>query len=179
MMISFGRPSDADLDALVARTSGLEPTYAGSGDHATGYRRDEWSRMIKSATTWDEGKRALVGWRAHAGAGVRVRPSYPPRLGGTVALAIAFGPASVLAPCRVVATTDASDEFGFTYATLPGHPEQGEETFLLRRGSDGRVEFQVTAVSRPADILARLGGPVAKRVQRRVTEGYLRLDGLA
>jgi uncharacterized protein (UPF0548 family) len=176
-VISLRRPSDADLDALAARASTTAPTYAGDDGTAAAYRNNRWSRVVNAGTTWDEAKQALSAWRAHSGAGVRVRPGVAPTVGGTVALAFRVGPVYVLAPCRVVATIEEADEFGFTYATLPGHPEQGEESFVLRRGPG--VEFHVTAVSRPADVLTRLGGPVAKLVQRRVTERYLRLDGLA
>jgi uncharacterized protein (UPF0548 family) len=178
-MISFRRPSDVDLDALAVRASHQEPTYVGGTDILKGYRHDEWSRMLNPATGWDEAKEALRKWRAHTGAGVRVRPVAPPTVGATVALAIAFGPAYVLAACRVVATVDEPDDFGFTYATLPGHPEQGEESFRLTRGPDGGVEFRVAAVSRPADLLTRLGGPVATLVQHRTAGRYLSLDGLA
>jgi uncharacterized protein (UPF0548 family) len=38
---------------------------------------------------------------------------------------------------------------------------------------DDAVRFRVVAVSRPAHPLARLGAPVARLVQRRITNGYL------
>jgi uncharacterized protein (UPF0548 family) len=79
----------------------------------------------------------------------------------------------VLAACRVVAVVDEPDRFGFAYGTLPLHPESGEEAFLVERGPDDAVRFRVVAVSRPAHPLARLGAPVTRLVQRRVTSRYL------
>lgn len=63
---------------------------------------------------------------------------------------------------------------GFTYATLPGHPESGEEQFLLEQQDDGRIYFTITAFSKPASTVAKLGGPVGRAAQWLVTERYLR-----
>jgi uncharacterized protein (UPF0548 family) len=62
---------------------------------------------------------------------------------------------------------------GFAYGTLPGHPERGEEAFVLDRHGDGSVSFTVTAFSRPATLLAKLGGPVGHLVQNLMTDRYL------
>ena len=78
-----------------------------------------------------------------------------------------------MAACRIVAVVDEPRRFGFAYGTLPLHPESGEEAFLVDRGEDDVVRFRVVAASRPAHPLARLGAPVARRVQRRITAGYL------
>jgi uncharacterized protein (UPF0548 family) len=134
--------------------------------------------MLSSTTTWGTATAALRGWRAHRGAGVRVYPADPPAEGRTVGLAVRLGPLYVLAGCRITRVVDCSDEYGFTYATLPGHPEQGEETFLLRRDDD-TTRFVITVLSRPVDLLARLAWPVSRLAQRHVSNGYLRLDGVA
>ena len=39
-------------------------------------------------------------------------------------------------PCRVVYVVDEPDRRGFAYGTLPGHPESGEELFLVRYDPD-------------------------------------------
>jgi uncharacterized protein (UPF0548 family) len=41
------------------------------------------------------------------------------------------------------------------------------------RKKDGEVNFEVVAFSRPADRLARLGSPVARLIQTRISRGYL------
>jgi uncharacterized protein (UPF0548 family) len=69
------------------------------------------------------------------------------------------------------------DRRGFVYGTLPGHPESGEESFVLVRQSDGAVIFTVEATSRPASLLARLGGPVTRWVQAVATDRYLKAAG--
>jgi uncharacterized protein (UPF0548 family) len=62
---------------------------------------------------------------------------------------------------------------GYGFGTLPGHPEHGEEAFLVTRDAGGRAWFEVRAFSRPATWYARLGGPVTHRFQDRVTDGYV------
>jgi uncharacterized protein (UPF0548 family) len=58
--------------------------------------------------------------------------------------------------------------FGFAYGTLPGHAESGEERFLVEwdRGTN-EVWYSILAFSRPRHWLARLGGPLVRRMQRR------------
>jgi uncharacterized protein (UPF0548 family) len=78
------------------------------------------------------------------------------------------------APCRVVYVTDEPNRFGFAYGTLPGHPECGEEAFIAECDANNAPTFSIVAFSRPAAFAARIGRPVARSIQRRVTHGYLR-----
>ncbi len=70
--------------------------------------------------------------------------------------------------CRIVSLTDETHparRFGFTYVTLPGHVEQGEEEFLVEWDADDRVWYQIRAVSRPRYWLVWLAYPLARRLQ--------------
>jgi uncharacterized protein (UPF0548 family) len=54
------------------------------------------------------------------------------------------------------------------------HPEAGEESFVITRTDDGDgARFDVQAVSRPVDALARLFSPVAHRLQDAAVRRYL------
>ena len=79
-------------------------------------------------------------------------------------------------PLAGVRVVDEPDRYGFAYGTLPAHPEEGEERFVATRDETGAVRFEVAAFSRPHDLLTKLGGPVARAVQRRATQQYL--DGM-
>ena len=118
---------------------------------------------------------ALRRWEMHLDAGFRVvtdgRPLAPET---TVIVAKGLGLITAMAPCRVVYVIDESDRFGFGYGTLPGHPEAGEEAFIVNRAQDGDVSFIVVAFSRPQELLVRLGGPISRLAQRRATAAYLR-----
>ncbi|WP_422678085.1 DUF1990 family protein [Blastococcus brunescens] len=68
---------------------------------------------------------------------------------------------------------DRGAERGFAYGTLPGHPESGEECFLVRLTPGGEVVYEIRAFFRLASPLARLGGPVSLLAQRLATDRYV------
>ena len=180
MSITLSRPSDEELGRLLEEASRREVTYDEVGSTRdpqlpTGYRHDRASVVLGNGeAAFQLGKEALVSWQAHRHVGAALTPLTPAITEGTVLLAtVRIGPVSVTTPCRIVYVTDDEDSFGFAYGTLPGHPERGEEALHIRRGAGGEIRFDVVAFSRPADPLARLGGPVARVLQKRVTKGYL------
>jgi len=73
--------------------------------------------------------------------------------------------------CRIVYVVDEEEpiqSYGFAYGTLPDHAETGEERFLVERDrASGEVWYDVLAFSRPQLLLARLGYPYIRRVQKR------------
>ena len=75
---------------------------------------------------------------------------------------------------RVVYVVDEPRRRGFAYGTLPGHPETGEEAFVVELQEGDEVTFTITAFSRPASRLARAAGPVGRRIQGWATNRYLR-----
>lgn len=67
---------------------------------------------------------------------------------------------------------------GFTYRTLLGHPELGEETFAVEKELDtGIVRASLRSWSRPGTLLARTFAPVVRMLQVRAS--YAALDHLA
>ncbi|HEV3172674.1 MAG TPA: DUF1990 domain-containing protein [Actinocrinis sp.] len=110
---------------------------------------------------------AVVEWRMHEGMHVRPKADAP-RAEPGVSLTLTLGawPLSVTAPCRVVWTVDTDRAIGFAYGTLPGHPERGEEAFLVELADDGTVHFTITAFSRPGAWYTQAAGPVVPVLQR-------------
>lgn len=90
-----------------------------------------------------------MSWQVQARAGLRVATSELRIVEGAVCV-MTFGPApfALTIPCRVVYTIAEADVCGFAYGTLPGHPESGEEAFVLRRAAGGALDFTVSAFSR-------------------------------
>ncbi|GLW13022.1 DUF1990 domain-containing protein [Microtetraspora sp. NBRC 13810] len=99
----------------------------------------------------------LLTWRVHARLGLRPVASAP-RAAPGVTVVCRLGPLRI--PCRVVWTVEEDRRAGFAYGTLPGHPEIGEESFMVERDAGGTLWFTLTAFSRPAR-LPRLTGPAA------------------
>ncbi len=80
----------------------------------------------------------------------------------------------VTAPARVVLIVDEPDRRGFAYGTLPGHPESGEELFVVERTEDGSVWLSIRAFSRPAHAGWRLVAPALRLFQETWSRRYLR-----
>jgi uncharacterized protein (UPF0548 family) len=116
----------------------------------------------------------LVSWRVHQRAGLRVAASSPrAELNAVVLMRLGIGSLAVRIPCRVIYVIAEPDRHGFAYGTLPGHPESGEELFLLQRHDGGQLTFTITAFSRAATLPARRGGAATRRVQDLMTRRYL------
>ena len=164
---------------MLERARHQAPTYeeVGATRHRelpAGYRHDAHEQQVVGVPDgFPRAREALQHWRAHPGAGTRVFPTDPVTEGATVLLLLRFGPLQIVAPCRIVYVIDEKDRFGFAYGTLPGHPERGEELFVVERRNSG-WDFRITAFSRPDQFLVRLGSPVTRRIQLRVTRQYLR-----
>lgn len=115
---------------------------------------------------------AVMRWGMQRGAGLRVQASSEVAAVDTVVLVrMGFLPA----PCRVVYVIDEPDIRGFAYGTLEGHPESGEERFVVHRDPATDAVFaEVSAFSRPATWWSRLGGPAVSVAQRVIAKRYLR-----
>lgn len=72
---------------------------------------------------------------------------------------------------RIVSRVTGSADrpaFGFSYGTLTNHAERGEELFEISLDpKTGDVKYRIRAVSQPRAALARLGYPIARRLQAR------------
>lgn len=110
---------------------------------------------------------AVTTWAMHCDSGARVRATTDRAEPGTrVTVSLGLGPLRLTAPCEVVWTAYGEDRTGFAYGTLAGHPECGEEVFMVDLRDDGSVWFTVTAFSRPAAWYSRLAGPVVPVLQK-------------
>ena len=159
--------------ARVAELKSAPFTYAEvgatKGALPAGYRTI--SRATRISAGFDDAVDKLLGWQAQLATGLRVQASSA-RVEPEAVVVLRLGPVQV--PCRVVHVIDEPTRQGFAYGTLPGHPVSGEEAFVLERHGDGTVSFTVTAFSRPATLLAKLGGPVGQLAQNLLTDRYLK-----
>lgn len=174
--VHMGRPSTAALHELAERARHHETTQRiGLLDRPTppGFQRSTWHRNVEHGD-FAAAAEAIRRWRGHAAAGIERSPAQPEIVKGrTVALAIPVGPISISATCRITEVIDEPDRYGFTYSTLPHHPEDGEESFIVTRHRDGRVEVVVTAVWRAATVANHLCPPLTRFLQNRVINQYL------
>lgn len=116
----------------------------------------------------------ILTWQMHERAGLRVIAAAPEAQVGThVVVGIGLGPLRIDAPCRVVNVAREPDRAGFTYGTLPGHPEAGEEAFYVERDEDGTVLASVTVFARPARWFTKLAGPLLPVATRIAAKRYV------
>lgn len=162
--LETAQPSYPDIGATLA------------GRCPEGFHHDHFEdRLGEGAETFQRAVTGLKTWKAHRLPGMRVFPEDQEiRTGATVVVTVGTPIASLAAPCRIVGVVDGQTRWGFAYGTLPGHPEQGEESFAVSMAADGSVQFEIEAFSRPADTLVRLSGPFGRGVQRGATGAYLR-----
>jgi uncharacterized protein (UPF0548 family) len=150
----------------VGRTAGSLPP---------GYRTFIRTAQLPSAIDFESATHNLLHWQVQQRAGLRVAASSEKVVPEAVALVSAgIGRLSLRFPCRVVYVVNEPRRQGFAYGTLPGHPECGEEAFVLEQHEDGTITFTITAFSRPASALAKLAGPLGRRIQDAFTARYLR-----
>lgn len=141
-----------------------------------GADRQRRTRIVGSgAASFERAADAVLSWEVQRRASLRVSAEHSvATVGGDVLLHLGVGRLALAIPCRVVWVVREEREAGFAYGTLPGHPERGEEAFVVTRDDDDLVRFTVSAYSWPAWPLVRLAAPVARTVQRVATDRYLR-----
>ncbi|WP_329139212.1 DUF1990 domain-containing protein [Streptomyces sp. NBC_01476] len=154
-----------------------EVTYPTVGMTATGQAPPPGFHALRvrvplGAGTYERAVEALFTWRMHRATPFLRVPAEVPEAAPGVRVLLRMGP--VTAPCQVVWTVEEKNRTGFAYGTLPGHPECGEEAFVLRRDPDGSAGFTVLAFSRPATWYLRAAGPCGRSAQRAIAHQYAR-----
>lgn len=75
-------------------------------------------------------------------------------------------------PCRVIYVIDEPNRKGFAYGTLPGHPECGEEAFIVDQTDDGSVWLTIRSFSKPSAWYWWAVYPALRLVQALFTRRY-------
>ncbi len=176
-MLSLRKPSAERLREFLAAQSKLDFTYSAVGATAAvppaGYVVDRTrTKLGEGAGTFAAAKDALRRWEHFRLGWVETWPPNTPIQAGQVVAVIArlFG-LWWLNACRIVYVVDEQgpvQRFGFAYGTLPEHAESGEERFTVEwHEADDAVWYDILPFSRPQQLLARLGYPFARRLQKR------------
>jgi uncharacterized protein (UPF0548 family) len=101
------------------------------------------------------------------------RTSAPIQVGTDVAVSVHHFGFYSLNACRIVYVVDEEDplkRFGFAYGTLAEHAESGEERFTVEWNRDDTIWYDILAFSRPQQMLARLGYPLSRLLQKKFAE---------
>lgn len=185
-MFTFRRPTEATIRSYLAARSDNAFTYATVGCTREQPRPQRGWNIDRERVLLGHGEEvfrracaAIENWRMFPREVAEVYwPEVPIVAGSAVGVLYWAAPARLwlLCPARIIFVNDSAaershpqtEQFGFAYGTLPGHPERGEERFLIEwNRADDSVWYDLLAVSQPAHWLARLGYPYARYEQAR------------
>jgi uncharacterized protein (UPF0548 family) len=183
----FGEPSEERILEFLRAQQDAPCSYAevgasrGGAKELAGYVVDHnRARLGEGEGKFDQAVTALRAWKMIDVGWIRVLPPDAPiEVGTAVAVLARHHGFRSLNACRIVYLIDEDDgdvrRRGFAYGTLPGHVERGEERFTVEwHRDDGSVFYDICAFSRPNHILARIGHPLARRLQRRFARDSMR-----
>lgn len=177
-MLSLSKPTPKRCAKILELARSAELSYScqgsvGRGEKPAGFKRDAGSRLLGTGEeAWLAAVESFKRWRFMPASVVEVIPPDTIERGEVAGVLIqAFGVWS-LNPARIIEVHDSEDEmsraFGFTYGTVKGHMEKGEERFLLKWDlQSDEVWYHIDAVSRPNHVLAWLVYPYVRSEQAR------------
>jgi uncharacterized protein (UPF0548 family) len=179
-VFSLTAPSEDKIRHFISKQSDSGFSYPEVGASATavptGYTVDHNRIQLGSGEdTWQRAAEAIRKWRMFDMPWVNLHwASAPIQVGTDVAVSVChFGFYSINA-CRIVYVVDEENpvrRFGFAYGTLGEHAESGEERFTVEWNRvDDTVWYDIFAFSRPREMLAKLGYPLSRLLQKRFAE---------
>jgi uncharacterized protein (UPF0548 family) len=180
-MFYLTHPTPAELDRVLAGCADAPLTYDAVGatrrTPPSGYYVDRYDVDLgRGADAFARARAAVRQFVMYPRPWTEVRRAFDePHQGAEFVAAIRHMGFWSANPCRIVYTIDetagANDpcqRYGFALGTLDGHVETGEERFEVCRDTrTDVVSYRVLAFSRPRVLLARLGTPIARMLQRR------------
>lgn len=117
---------------------------------SSGYRRSEVSAVIGHGdAVWARASEELMRWRVKTASGFAVDNDKPVSKGDQVLVAARLLGLTIVEPVEVTDVVRDTDRVGFAYLTLPGHPVNGEESFIAHRHGD-EVRLTVRSLTRAA-----------------------------
>jgi uncharacterized protein (UPF0548 family) len=180
-VFSLTAPSEDEIRRFISKQSDSGFSYPEVGASATavptGYNVDHNRIQLGSGEgTWQRAAAAIRKWRMFSMPWVNLHwASAPIQVGTDVAVSVRHFGFYSLNACRIVYVVDEESpvkRFGFAYGTLGEHAESGEERFTVEWNRDeDKVWYDILAFSRPRQMLAKLGYPLSRLLQKRFAEG--------
>jgi uncharacterized protein (UPF0548 family) len=174
-------PSEASILRFIWKQKDSTFSYPEVGASAAavpaGYSVDHNRIQLgRGEAAWQEAKQAIRTWQMFNMPWVRLSwPNAPIQAGTNVGVSIRHFGFYSLNACRIVYVVDEGgsvNRFGFAYGTLADHAERGEERFTVEwHRAEDTVWYDILAFSRPKSVLARLGYPLSRLLQKRFAEG--------
>jgi uncharacterized protein (UPF0548 family) len=164
-MFFLSRPSVARIESILRSQKKASLRYKIEGS-----TRDYHSTQVGSGEqAFRAAKFALQNWEMMDLGWLHAVPT-----DGEVAIVIQHYGFWSVNVARVLYTRETASMYTMAYGTLPEHAESGEERFTVTRREDGSVWYEVEAFSRPRHLLAKIGYPLTRALQKRFAQDSLR-----
>lgn len=139
------------------------------------YRRSEVTAIVGSGDlVWQRAASEVLRWKVKTASGFDVDTTSPVSPGDRVVVTARTFGLTILEPVEVVAVVQEPGRSGFSYRTMPGHPVNGEEAFIVHRHGDV-VHLTIRSLTRAAVQQPwRVLYPILLVAQRIVRRRYLR-----
>ena len=156
-------------------TARTDPASVVWGPSAPTHRRYERRSAVGTGeAAWERASRSVLRWGVKTRSGFSVPDDAEVQPGRRLEVRFRIGPLVVREPVEVVAVVRTDDRVGFAYRTLPGHPVDGEESFIVSRDGD-TVWLTLRSLTRPSTTRAwALVFPVLRAAQVVVRWRYRR-----
>lgn len=164
---------DADFSYAEIGASRSGETFATAREYSFDHNR---IKIGDGAEDYAKAVAAVKSWKMFDLPWIELHQANTPlAVGETVAvLAAHFGFWSLNASRIVYLIAEnggAVERFGFAYGTLTEHGESGEERFTVEfHRENGEVWYDLYAFSQPQHILAQIGFPIARMLQKDFAE---------
>jgi uncharacterized protein (UPF0548 family) len=180
-MFLLRKPTDDLVRSFLIDQAKLGFTYEAVGATAsvapTGFQLDHSRfKLGNSEELFEKAKAAIRRWNQFDLGWAYAQPNNTP-IGPNQTVAVVIRTLGIWCICsaRIVFVIDEPNRFGFAYGTLPGHAECGEERFMVEKTDDGSVWYDILVFSQPRHLLAKIGNPFVRRLQKR----FVRMSGEA
>ena len=180
-MFRLTAPTEDEIRHFILKQRESSFSYPEVGASANtlpaGYNIDHYRVQLGTGEGgWQRATEAIRAWRMFSMPWVNLHwATAPIQVGTDVAVSIHHFGFYSLNACRIVYVVDEetpTKRFGFAYGTLAEHAESGEERFTVEwNREEDEVWYDILAFSRPRTMLARLGYPLSRLLQKKFAEG--------
>jgi uncharacterized protein (UPF0548 family) len=180
-LFTLRSPSESQIRPILDRNCRTAFSYREVGASQreilpSGYNLDRNEIVLGSGqTTYESAKRALRAWKMFDIDWLRVFPESGEIEKDTLVAVVPshFGFSSINL-CRIIYVFESPTAYGFAYGTLTEHAEKGEERFTVSwNPPDDSVRYEIVAFSKPRALLARLGYPLSRAMQKKFAQASL------
>ena len=179
-MFLLSRPTDPEIQNFIDSVDGSSFSYEDVGlslsGSPVGYNVDHNRICIgKGEIDFLAAKDAIRSWKMFDFPWVELCWSDTPiDKGQAVAIVVNHFGFWSMSAARIVYLIDEASRFGFAYGTLAEHIESGEERFSVELDREtGDVCYDIFAFSKPNHVLAKLGYPISRMLQKRFAQDSL------